>query len=213
MSEFRSRKDGSHYPLHKGGHVTMPSYMNPNVKSPTMLMTKELRGKLPPLYSSEHLKPEQITVHAHYFTPFSSFDWYITEFDGEDRMFGLVKGHEVELGYVSLSELQSQGMNVERDLHWRPVKLSEVMKETHYAGYKPALKPGYKIYEVELLDTDTGDKMGAQIIDKFEVEAKSDNKAIDIAWTKYSQKYNMNAVRSNDPNHGRYVILSGEKKE
>ena len=101
-------------------------------KSPTMLMTKEMERTIPPLYSTEKKKPEDVTVHAHYFTPFSNWDWYITEYDGKDIMFGLVKGHEVELGYISLLELKKQGANVERDLYWSKKSLSKVMKETGY---------------------------------------------------------------------------------
>ena len=111
-------------------------------KSPTMLMTKEMERKIPPLYSTEDKKPEDVTVHAHYFTPFSNWDWYITEYDGKDIMFGLVKGHEVELGYISLSELKSQGANVERDLYWSKKSLAQVMKDTNYPHYKETNNEG-----------------------------------------------------------------------
>lgn len=117
-------------PVGKSYRIRMPTYMPSSIKSPTKLMTKELQKSIPPLYSTENKKPEDVMVHAHYFTPFSNWDWYITEYDGKDTMFGLVKGHEVELGYISLSELKSQGMNVERDRHWTPVSLAHVMKET-----------------------------------------------------------------------------------
>lgn len=183
-----------------------------DVKSPTMLMTKELRNKLPPLYSTEKKKPEEVTVYAHYFTPFSNIDWYVTEFDGKEQMFGLVKGYEVELGYINLKELESQGMNVERDLHWNEKTLAEVMKETNYPYYKPqpVLKAGEKMYTIELLDTDTGGL--TQIIEKIEVPATSENKAQEKAWQQYSQRYNLNAARSTDPRYGRYVLLSGKKE-
>lgn len=105
-------------------------------KSPTMLMTKEMERKIPSLYSTEDKKPEDVRVYAHYFTPFSNWDWYITEYDGKDTMFGLVKGHEVELGYISLSELKSQGANVERDLYFGEKSLAEVMRDTNYPLYK-----------------------------------------------------------------------------
>ena len=125
-----------HKPSSKSKRIYMPTYMNPRVKSPTMLMTQQMRKDIPPLYSQDGKKPENVTVHAHYFTPFSSWDWYITEFDGKDTMFGLVKGQDVELGYVSLGELESQGMNVERDRYWNKKSLAEVMKDTNYPHYK-----------------------------------------------------------------------------
>ena len=61
------------------------------------------------------------------------------EFDGSDTFFGLVSGFEVELGYFSLSELQSvRGAFgepvVERDLHFVPCKLSEVRRTLAEVG-------------------------------------------------------------------------------
>ncbi len=95
------------------------------------LMTEELRKKIPSLYSQEKVKDP--TVYAKYFTPDSSWTWYVMEFDGEDTFFGYVDGLYPELGYFSLSELESVkgplGLKVERDLYWKPKPLSEVRKE------------------------------------------------------------------------------------
>ena len=92
------------------------------------LVTQELRKQIPPLYSQEE-NPDP-TVWAKFFTPDSSWTWYATEFDGEDRFFGLVDGHEVELGYFSLHELAEtrgpMGLPIERDLYWNPKPVSEV---------------------------------------------------------------------------------------
>tara|TARA_Y100000593_G_C4290720_1_gene328099 strand:+ start:392 stop:679 length:288 start_codon:yes stop_codon:yes gene_type:complete len=91
------------------------------------LLTKELRAKLPPLYSTE--KDEDPTAVAKFFTPDSNWTWYATEFDGEDRFFGLVDGFDKELGYFSLSELASArgplGLPIERDRWFSPIPLSE----------------------------------------------------------------------------------------
>ena len=55
---------------------------------------------------------------------------------GDDLMFGLVIGHEIELGYVSLAELKSvkgpMGLPIERDLYYEPKTLRE-LKEMHEA--------------------------------------------------------------------------------
>lgn len=95
-------------------------------------MTKELRGKLPRLYAQEKLGSNAI-VYAKYFTPDSSWSFYASEFDGEDTFFGLVDGFEKELGYFSLSELESvrgpMGLSIERDLYWKPKTLKEVAPE------------------------------------------------------------------------------------
>lgn len=95
-----------------------------------MLLTKANRNDLPELYANEALGLEAQAV-VKFFTPDSSWTWYATEFDGQDLFFGLVDGHEMELGYFSLSELQSVrgpfGLKIERDLHFRPTALKELM--------------------------------------------------------------------------------------
>ena len=92
------------------------------------LLTKELRRKLPSLYSTE--RQSDPLVQAKFFTPDSNWTWYVLEFDGDDRFFGYVSGLENELGYFSLSELQSVrgpfGLAVERDLYFEPQPLSKV---------------------------------------------------------------------------------------
>jgi len=95
-------------------------------------MTEDLRGKLPNLYQQEKLGSSAV-AYVKYFTPDSSWTWYATEFDGEDIFFGLVEGFEKELGYFSLSELQSvkgpMGLPIERDLYWDPRTLKEIAPE------------------------------------------------------------------------------------
>lgn len=92
------------------------------------LLTKELRKKLPPLKSGEQQGLEAKAI-VKFFSPVSSWRWYASEFDGEDTFFGLVDGFETELGYFSLSELESvklpMGLSIERDLYWEPKTLRE----------------------------------------------------------------------------------------
>ena len=89
---------------------------------------EDVRAKIPPLYAAE--QETDPTVWIKLFTPDSSWTWYITEFDGEDRCFGLVVGHEVELGYFLLSDIACArggfGLSVERDLFFQPAPLSKV---------------------------------------------------------------------------------------
>ena len=92
------------------------------------LLTQELRKKLPPLYSAENTKDPIAVVK--FFHPLSQWTWYGVEFDGSDTFFGVVIGHERELGYFSLSELQSLGKDgktlpIERDLYFQPTPLSQ----------------------------------------------------------------------------------------
>lgn len=90
------------------------------------LLTNELRRKLPPLYATEHEEDPQIICK--FFTPDSNWTWYAFEFDGSDTFFGWVEGLEKELGYFSLSELESVrgpfGLPLERDLYFEPCRLS-----------------------------------------------------------------------------------------
>jgi len=97
------------------------------------LLTKEILNQLPKLYATEDIKPEDVQVIAKFFDPMGSWTWYAVEFDGEDRFFGLVRGHESELGYFTLSELQSFkgkfGIGIERDRHFGKHTLAEVMEK------------------------------------------------------------------------------------
>lgn len=92
------------------------------------LLTEAIREKLPPLRATEHDADPLAVVK--FFTPWSNWTWYATEFDGEDQFFGLVVGFDTELGYFSLSELQNArgpaGLRIERDLHFTATPLSKL---------------------------------------------------------------------------------------
>jgi len=94
------------------------------------LLTKELRKRLPPLYSQENNPDPEVVCK--FFYPDFSWTWYAIEFDGNDLFFGYVAGFECELGYFSLSELLSNrgklDLPIERDLYFEPTPLSEVKK-------------------------------------------------------------------------------------
>lgn len=92
-------------------------------------LTKALENKLPAFYSQED-NPDPI-AQAKWFDPTGNWTWYATEYDPQSGMFfGLVQGHEEELGYFSrgeLSELQGNwGLPIERDLYFKPKPLSEI---------------------------------------------------------------------------------------
>lgn len=94
------------------------------------LLTKEIKGKLPALYAGEETPLEEKKVIVKFFDPTGSWTWYATEYDGEDRFFGLVDGFELEWGYFSLKELQSVrgrfGLGIERDRHFGMPKIKDV---------------------------------------------------------------------------------------
>jgi hypothetical protein len=96
------------------------------------LMTGEIRATLPPLYSGEKKGTEAIAP-VKYFTPDANWTWYASEFDGNDIFFVLVLGFEAELGYFSVTELESvRGafrLPIERDKFYEPKLLRELQQQ------------------------------------------------------------------------------------
>jgi len=105
------------------------------------LLTKELKNKIPPLYSQDGKGLEAI-AYVKFFNPCGGETWYITEASAtlldesgnffeialkdilpdddiiDIRMFGLITGSQFdELGYFSLNELQSIGLNPKMNLN------------------------------------------------------------------------------------------------
>ncbi|MCK5548431.1 MAG: DUF2958 domain-containing protein, partial [Thermoplasmata archaeon] len=92
-------------------------------------LTKEIEKKLPALYSQEN-NPNP-TVWAKWFHPYATQEWYATEYEPKTGMFfGWVNsGQDSELGYFSrqeMAELDVRGIPIERDLYFRPARLSDV---------------------------------------------------------------------------------------
>ena len=96
------------------------------------LLTKEIRNKFPKLRETDNKKPEDVKVIVKFFNPAGNGRWFATEFDGEDTFFGYADLGFPELGYFSLSELESVrgplGLGIERDLHFGSHTLAEVME-------------------------------------------------------------------------------------
>jgi hypothetical protein len=103
------------------------------------LLPQEIKEKLPTLYAQENEKDP--VVYVKYFDPTGSWTWYATEGEeteeGDFLFFGLVIGFEAELGYFTLSQLQTAKRNVtglralpiERDLYFAPARLSQVKQQ------------------------------------------------------------------------------------
>jgi hypothetical protein len=93
------------------------------------LVPHEIARQLPPLYSQEEQGENAIAV-VKFFTPWTNWTWYASEYDPEKRLcFGVVVGHEREYGYFSLDEFEEirgpGGLTIERDLYWKPKPLKE----------------------------------------------------------------------------------------
>jgi hypothetical protein len=97
-----------------------------------VLLPKILQKDLPPLYSQEE-EGENAIARVKFFAPVGSWTWYATEYDEEQKLFfGLVVGHSVELGYFTLSELESiellLGLKIERDINFQPKSIADIKK-------------------------------------------------------------------------------------
>jgi hypothetical protein len=98
-----------------------------------ILLTKEIKKALPPLYSTEDTPLDEKKIIVRFFNPMGNQSWEIAEGseqeDGDWLLFGLcdLGFGMAEWGYVMLSELQSVraglGLRIERDI---------CSGETHY---------------------------------------------------------------------------------
>lgn len=95
------------------------------------LLPDELRRSVPSLYSCEGQKDPTVVIK--YFSPFSSWTWYVIEGSPEEDdfvFFGFVVGFEGEWGYFTLSQLEEvkgpHGLGIERDLHFTPKPISQI---------------------------------------------------------------------------------------
>lgn len=106
------------------------------------LLDAESRAKLPPLYANEQLGLDAL-AQVKFFSPDSGWTWYASEFDGEDRFFGLVIGFEIEFGYFTLSELEAMqghlGLPVERDRFYTPTSLKAL--QAHHRKERGEIPP------------------------------------------------------------------------
>lgn len=97
------------------------------------LIPKELRDTIPKLYETED-KSDPVAYIKLFI---DGWTWYITELSiDSDICFGyVVSPFGGELGYFSLQEIQevkgSLGIGVERDLYFKPTKLSEFKRASY----------------------------------------------------------------------------------
>ena len=128
------------------------------------LITKEIERALEKQGDTSQMAPENIMVVAKFFALGSGATWYLYDWDretrgkdGEATDFGfpprnendppnrlwvfanLGNADDAECGTVLLQELQSLKMGgiprVERDIHWEPMPLSEVIAKIKSGGH------------------------------------------------------------------------------
>lgn len=95
------------------------------------LLPDDLKNKLPKLYAQEG--SDDKFVHIKYFFPAGNWTWFVIEgeAEGDDFLFyGYVIGMEREWGYFTLNQLREiniHGLQVERDLDFKPDKFSRIL--------------------------------------------------------------------------------------
>ncbi len=97
-----------------------------------MLLTKDNKKQLPALYAQDSLGDKAV-AYVKFFDPCGSWTWYASEYCPEEgRFFGLVAGHEVELGYFTLGEMAAYrgplGIGIERDRWFKPTTIEDLKK-------------------------------------------------------------------------------------
>ncbi len=96
------------------------------------LIPKTLLSDIPDLYETEGSTNPLCYVKL--FMPDSHWTWYIIEFSKSDRdtCYGYVHGFEDELGYFTLTELESVhgalGLAIERDLQFEPTRFATLKR-------------------------------------------------------------------------------------
>ena len=95
------------------------------------LLTKEIAEELQKQYPMGS-DMEQMVV-CKFFNPCGSWSWFVMNFDGDDYLWGIVKGFETEIGAFSLSELQEYkgplNIGIERDLYFKPMKAKDLWEK------------------------------------------------------------------------------------
>ena len=97
-------------------------------------------SEVPKLYANEDIPLKETVVHLHFFI--SGCDWFITEFDGKETMFGYaILGGDytnAEWGYMNLEEMKAinvGGMEIDCDLHWKKRPAGQVDKIVKGCGW------------------------------------------------------------------------------
>ena len=94
------------------------------------LLPLSIIKNIPNLYETEN--QEEKICYVKLFLADSNWTWYIIEINKEDNntCFGLVDGFEQELGYFSLSELETIsdnfGLKAELDSSFKATRLSKI---------------------------------------------------------------------------------------
>lgn len=104
--------------------------------------TEEELKTLPDLYETENVSLEKKIIHMHFFI--GGCDWYVSEYGLSDRLFfgyAILNNdlQNAEWGYVSYDELRDinvRGIEIDRDLYWKPTPAAKVQKIREGHGWR-----------------------------------------------------------------------------
>src|SRR5712692_8788047 len=136
-----------HEPRRRNPNI--PDYLRNPEHDGRVLLPDSLKERMPALYSQEQESDPLVvckffypvgswTLYPYEGSPVDEDGYYDTDKEKVDYLFfGLVVGHVAELGYFSLEELKTakEGMRglralpIERDVHFRPQRLSEISRQ------------------------------------------------------------------------------------
>ena len=92
------------------------------------LLTKKIKEQAIKQYD-EGSDMEQMVV-AKYFDAMGDWKWFLMNMHkDDDYCWGIVKGHEVEMGSFSMEELKSMQPRLQRDLYFEPMKAKDVWEQ------------------------------------------------------------------------------------
>lgn len=94
--------------------------------------TDEVLARMPRFYETEDTGWRDKLIYEHFFI--GGCDWYMAEYSPQERIFfgyAILNNdfQNAEWGYTSFDELRGvrvRGVEIDRDLHWRVRKASEV---------------------------------------------------------------------------------------
>jgi hypothetical protein len=94
--------------------------------------TKAQLDEIPKFYATDFIPTRHKKIFFHFFIGGS--DWYVAEYDGNDRFFGFViLNNDLEMsewGYFAFNELKNIKINgyaeIDCDLHWQVKRVSEI---------------------------------------------------------------------------------------
>lgn len=102
---------------------------------PDLTIPADVAEKIPPYAGDKNANHEGDILWARFHDPQSRSEWFVSEFDGTDKCFGLLKviNLPIQFGDFSLSELSNRvnnvGLGIQYDPAFQPRTALQALKE------------------------------------------------------------------------------------